>query len=93
MELRDALDQIHDIRSQLARTLTFRGYRAASTAFTAIVAIVAAIAQALWAGDGRRLAAPVPEALVRRRESSTSSSSGSRWRSGVAVRSTRFSGS
>jgi hypothetical protein len=52
MELRDALDQIHDIRSQLARTLTFRGYRAASTAFTAIVAIVAAIAQALWAGDG-----------------------------------------
>jgi hypothetical protein len=52
MELRDALDQIHDIRSQLARTLTFRGYRSASTAFTAFVAIGAAVVQTLWAGDG-----------------------------------------
>src|SRR5689334_3113156 len=52
MELRDALDQIHDIRSQLARTLTFRGYRAASTAFTAIVAISAAFVQTLWSDDG-----------------------------------------
>jgi hypothetical protein len=52
MELRDALDQIHDIRTQLAHTLTFRGYRAASTAFTAIVAMSAAIVQTWWAGDG-----------------------------------------
>jgi hypothetical protein len=52
MELRDALDQIHDIRCQIARTLTFRGYRSASTAFTAVVAISAAVVQTLWAGEG-----------------------------------------
>lgn len=52
MELRDALDQIHDIRCQIARTLTFRGYRSASTAFTALVAVCAAVVQTLIAGDG-----------------------------------------
>jgi len=54
MELRDALDQINDIRSQLAHTLTFRGYRAASTAFTAIVAVSAAGVQAAL-GDGEEV--------------------------------------
>lgn len=52
MHIRDALDQISDIRSQLAQTLTFRGYRSLTTAFTGFVAIVAATAQSMWIGNG-----------------------------------------
>src|SRR4051794_21437032 len=45
MELRDALDQIADIRQHIARTQLFRGYRSLSTGATGVVALVAAAAQ------------------------------------------------
>ena len=46
MELREALTQITEIRSQLARTEVFRGYRAMPMAFSAAIAVVAGILQA-----------------------------------------------
>lgn len=52
MHIRDALDQISDIRAQLAQTLTFRGYRSLTTAFTGFVAIAASTGQSLWFGNG-----------------------------------------
>ena len=45
MELRRALDQISEIHTQLAKTETFRGYRALPTALGGLVGIVAASAQ------------------------------------------------
>ena len=48
MELRDALDQISEIRERMARGQVFRGYRAVSTLFTAAVAVLASAAQAAW---------------------------------------------
>ncbi|MBI3823971.1 MAG: hypothetical protein HY289_14985 [Planctomycetes bacterium] len=42
MDLHDALTQISEIRQQVARTETFRGYRAAPVAFSAVVACLAA---------------------------------------------------
>jgi hypothetical protein len=52
MHIQDALDQISDIRAQLAQTLTFRGYRSLTTAFTGLLGIVAAITQAMLIGNG-----------------------------------------
>jgi hypothetical protein len=49
MELRDALEQIADIRHHIARTQLFRGYRSLSTGATGVVAFVAAAAQAQFA--------------------------------------------
>jgi hypothetical protein len=51
MELHDAVAQIAEIRQQMARTATFRGYRPATTAFTGVVAIVAALSQHLLIPD------------------------------------------
>ena len=48
MELDEALSQISDIRRQMARVATFRGYRAATAAFSGLVALAAAAAQARW---------------------------------------------
>jgi hypothetical protein len=45
MDLHEALTQISEIRQQVARTETFRGYRAAPVAFSAVVACVAALLQ------------------------------------------------
>jgi hypothetical protein len=45
MDLHEALSQIHEIREQVARTETFRGYRAAPVAFSGIVACLAASLQ------------------------------------------------
>ena len=45
MELHEALDQLSEIRLQIARTESFRGYRSATAAFSGIVAIVAATIQ------------------------------------------------
>jgi hypothetical protein len=45
MELHEALDQLSEIRIQIARTESFRGYRSATAAFSGIVAIVAAAVQ------------------------------------------------
>lgn len=48
MELRDALDQISEIRQRMARGQVFRGYRSVTTAFTAVLAVVTSAAQARW---------------------------------------------
>jgi len=48
MELRDALDQISEIRERMARGQVFRGYRSATTASTALIAVLASAAQARW---------------------------------------------
>src|SRR5688572_15134020 len=48
LELRDALDQISEIRERMARGDVFRGYRAATTAFTAAVGVAGAAVQAVW---------------------------------------------
>jgi hypothetical protein len=45
MDLHEALSQISEIRQQVARTETFRGYRAAPVAFSAVVACMAASVQ------------------------------------------------
>jgi hypothetical protein len=47
MNVRDALSQIADIRQQVARAQSFRGYRPATTAFSAVVAIATAGLQAI----------------------------------------------
>lgn len=51
MELRDALSQISEIRLQLARTETFRGYRAMPVAFSGVLAVAGAGFQAVWIRD------------------------------------------
>lgn len=48
MELRDAIDQITTIRSQLAATEHLKSLRAVPVAFSGLLAIFAAIAQMLW---------------------------------------------
>ena len=48
MELRDALDQISEIRERMARGQVFRGYRSITTAFTAVLAVLTSAAQAAW---------------------------------------------
>jgi len=48
MELRDALDQIAEIRHRLAEAETFRGYRAISAALSGVVAVAAAVLQPLF---------------------------------------------
>jgi hypothetical protein len=48
MHLRDALDQISEIRQHMAEAQVFRGYRSATTGFTALVAAGAAVVQARW---------------------------------------------
>jgi hypothetical protein len=48
MDLREALTQISEIRQQVARTETFRGYRAAPVAFSGLVAWTAAFFQLRW---------------------------------------------
>ena len=45
MDLHEALTQISEIRQQVARTETFRGYRAAPVAFSGFVAVLAASSQ------------------------------------------------
>ncbi len=53
MELHEALTQITEIRSQLARTEVFRGYRAMPVAFSGCVAILGAVIQAVSITDPR----------------------------------------
>lgn len=48
MELREAMNQIAEIRRQMAAGSVFRGYRAATTAFSGLLALATAAAQALW---------------------------------------------
>ena len=51
MELREALDQISEIRQQMAHAQVFRGYRSATTAATALLAFTAALVQARFVPD------------------------------------------
>jgi hypothetical protein len=51
MELREALSQITEIRSQMARTETFRGYRSGTVALSGLVAFGVAAVQAVWVPD------------------------------------------
>ena len=51
MELHDAVNQIAQIRQQLAQSSTFRGYRPATTAFTGLVALGAAVVQTIILPD------------------------------------------
>ncbi|MBC7783946.1 MAG: hypothetical protein H7144_08900 [Burkholderiales bacterium] len=61
MNVHDALSQIADIRQQVARAQTFRGYRPMTTAFTGVMAIATAIVQSrimpnptpVWTGAGQ----------------------------------------
>src|SRR3954471_22555668 len=69
MNLHEALAQIAEIRQHVARTETFRGYRAAPVAFSGVVAILAAGVQTWWITDplgelSRYLALWVSAALV-----------------------------
>jgi hypothetical protein len=50
-ELTSALDQIAEIRRQMGRSSTFRGYRAATVALTGLLALVVAGAQDLLVPD------------------------------------------
>jgi len=50
MELREALTQIAEIRTQMARGQVFRGYRSVTTMFSGVVALVAGAAQYLCVG-------------------------------------------
>ena len=51
MDLYEALDQLSEIRVQMARTETFRGYRSATAAFSGMVAIAAATIQSAVVSD------------------------------------------
>ncbi len=53
MNLEDALDQIGAIRSQMAASAVFRGYRCTSTLFSAFVAVATAVVQSLLIPDAR----------------------------------------
>ena len=54
MKLDDALSQIAEIRQQIARSQTFRGYRSATTAFSAVMAMSAAAVQRFVLGEDDR---------------------------------------
>ncbi|MEZ6092296.1 MAG: hypothetical protein R3C05_30705 [Pirellulaceae bacterium] len=48
MELRDALQQIADIRQQMARSEVFRGYRSLTVGFAGTLGLIAAVVQTRW---------------------------------------------
>src|SRR4051794_28845620 len=48
MELREALTQISEIREQVARAETFRGFKALPVAFSGVLALVSAVIQHVW---------------------------------------------
>jgi len=54
IELRDALSQIAEIRTQVAQTQTYRGYKAAPGAISSLIAITAALMQKWWVADPAR---------------------------------------
>lgn len=51
MNLDEALAQIAEIRAQMSRAETFRGYRAATVAFSGLLAIGAGVVQQAWIPD------------------------------------------
>ena len=48
MELREALDQISQIRGQMAQATVFRGYRSLTVGFSGMLGMLAAMGQAFW---------------------------------------------
>jgi hypothetical protein len=48
MELREALSQITEIRAQMARTETFRGYRSGTVGLSGLLGVAGAAVQAVW---------------------------------------------
>ena len=48
MELREALQQISDIRQQMARSEVFRGYRSLTVGFSGVLGLLAAAFQSQW---------------------------------------------
>lgn len=48
MELHQAISEISEIRAQIARTETFRGYRSATVAATGLLAIVGSVLQSIY---------------------------------------------
>ena len=48
MELREALQQISDIRQQMARSEVFRGYRSLTVGFSGVLGLLAAAVQPYW---------------------------------------------
>ena len=48
MELREALQQISDIRQQMARSEVFRGYRSLTVGASGVLGLLAAAVQARW---------------------------------------------
>ena len=48
MELREALQQISDIRQQMARSEVFRGYRSLTVGFSGVLGLFAAAFQSQW---------------------------------------------
>ncbi len=69
MELRDALQQISDIRQQMARSEVFRGYRSLTVGFSGVLGLAAAAFQSQWVASpaldlGRYLTLWVGVALV-----------------------------
>lgn len=51
VELRDALQQISDIRQQMARGEVFRGYRSLTVGASGVLGLLAAAVQARWVAD------------------------------------------
>jgi hypothetical protein len=54
MELREALAHIAEIRSRMAETEVFRGYRSLPVACSGLLAVIAAVAQSYWLADPAR---------------------------------------
>ena len=48
MELREALQQISDIRQQMARSEVFRGYRSLTVGSSGVLGLLAAAVQPRW---------------------------------------------
>jgi len=51
MELREALSQITEIRAQMARTETFRGYRSGTVGLSGLLGVAGGVVQAVWIPD------------------------------------------
>ena len=51
MELREALQQISDIRQQMSRSELFRGYRSLTVGASGVLGLLAAAVQARWVED------------------------------------------
>ena len=69
VELREALQQISDIRQQMARSEVFRGYRSLTVGFSGVLGLLAAVFQSQWVPSpatdlGRYLVLWVGVALV-----------------------------